>query len=200
MAPDLNSLPPSRSISAGSPNMTRSIPGSAEAAALRGQSPSPSPRSTSTSLQAAAAVNAGLQHEDSSLRRMPPSFIIPMRGPCAGQSVIAALLTSYRLFQQLGHQKSPDLTCRGTKTLDCVDEPPAERSHPSATWRNGQRKPSCYVQNHKPSYHYWLANYIEWRSSPFPHTQSRRNPSVHRRGAGGTSGMLEWSSQMVSMY
>ncbi len=64
MAPDLNSLPPSRSIS-GSPAMTRTLSNSGEAAALRGQSPSPSPRSASTSLQAAAAVNAGLQQEDS---------------------------------------------------------------------------------------------------------------------------------------
>ncbi|KAF4625492.1 hypothetical protein G7Y89_g12675 [Cudoniella acicularis] len=42
--------------------MTRGT-SSSEASALRGQSPSPSPRSASTSLQAAAAVNAGLQHE-----------------------------------------------------------------------------------------------------------------------------------------
>ncbi|PQE28941.1 FAD dependent oxidoreductase protein [Rutstroemia sp. NJR-2017a BBW] len=58
MAPDLNSLPPSRSLS-GSPAMTRTLSASGEApaaaAALRGQSPSPSPRSASTSLQAAAA-------------------------------------------------------------------------------------------------------------------------------------------------
>ncbi|KAH8659129.1 hypothetical protein BGZ60DRAFT_414606 [Tricladium varicosporioides] len=59
--PDLNSLPPSRSITS-SPAMARGI-SSTEATALRGQSPSPSPRSASTSLQAAAAVNAGLQHE-----------------------------------------------------------------------------------------------------------------------------------------
>jgi len=48
--------------------MTRTFSASGEApaaAALRGQSPSPSPRSASTSLQAAAAVNAGLQQEDS---------------------------------------------------------------------------------------------------------------------------------------
>jgi hypothetical protein len=49
--------------------MTRTLSASGEApaaaAALRGQSPSPSPRSASTSLQAAAAVNAGLQQEDS---------------------------------------------------------------------------------------------------------------------------------------
>jgi hypothetical protein len=64
MAPDLNSLPPSRSRStSGSLNMTRTMTG--EGTALRGQSPSPSPRSASTSLQAAAAVNAGLQQEDS---------------------------------------------------------------------------------------------------------------------------------------
>ncbi|KAI9054689.1 hypothetical protein LZ554_001841 [Drepanopeziza brunnea f. sp. 'monogermtubi'] len=45
--------------------MARTLSNSGEAAALRGQSPSPSPRSASTSLQAAAAVNAGLQQEDS---------------------------------------------------------------------------------------------------------------------------------------
>ena len=61
--PDLNSLPPSRSIPA-SPSVARTNPGS-DAAALRGQSPSPLSRSTSTSLQAAAAVNAGLRQEDS---------------------------------------------------------------------------------------------------------------------------------------
>lgn len=68
MAPDLNSLPPSRSLS-GSQAMTQALSNSGEAAALRGQSPSPSPRSASTSLQAAAAVNAGLQQEDSIARR-----------------------------------------------------------------------------------------------------------------------------------
>ena len=45
--------------------MARAISNSAEATALRGQSPSPLSRSASTSLQAAAAVNAGLQQEDS---------------------------------------------------------------------------------------------------------------------------------------
>lgn len=69
--PDINSLPPSRSTS------TRTIPPtSPEAMSIRGQTPSPSPRSTSgvavTSLQAAAAVNAGLQHEGS--RRMSGLF------------------------------------------------------------------------------------------------------------------------------
>jgi hypothetical protein len=49
--------------------MARTSSNSGEAAALRGQSPSPSPRSASTSLQAAAAVNAGLQQEDSIARR-----------------------------------------------------------------------------------------------------------------------------------
>ncbi|KAK0118283.1 hypothetical protein ONS95_012580 [Cadophora gregata] len=44
---------------------TLSSSGESGAAALRGQTPSPSPRTASTSLQAAAAVNAGLQQEDS---------------------------------------------------------------------------------------------------------------------------------------
>ena len=50
--------------------MSRISTNTGEIAALRGQSPSPSPRSAATSLQAAAAVNAGLQHEES--RRMSP--------------------------------------------------------------------------------------------------------------------------------
>jgi hypothetical protein len=45
--------------------MARAISNSGDGAALRGQSPSPLSRSASTSLQAAAAVNAGLQQEDS---------------------------------------------------------------------------------------------------------------------------------------
>jgi hypothetical protein len=77
MAPDLNSLPPSRSLS-GSPTMARTLSNSGEAAALRGQSPSPSPRSASTSLQAAAAVNAGLQQEDQIARRT--YHLVPCRG------------------------------------------------------------------------------------------------------------------------
>ncbi|KAG9249301.1 hypothetical protein BJ878DRAFT_1832 [Calycina marina] len=58
--PDLNSLPPSRTV----PSAAHTSTGSEEAA-LRGQSPSSLSRSTSTSLQAAAAVNAGLRHEGS---------------------------------------------------------------------------------------------------------------------------------------
>jgi hypothetical protein len=89
MAPDLNSLPPSRSLS-GSPAMTRTLSASGEApaaaAALRGQSPSPSPRSASTSLQAAAAVNAGLQQEDSrrssiGFYRLKAYLLIVLIGP-----------------------------------------------------------------------------------------------------------------------
>lgn len=63
--PDLNSLPPSRSTSINTANpRTMSNVSTSSQDALRGQSPSPLSRSASTSLQAAAAVNAGLQHED----------------------------------------------------------------------------------------------------------------------------------------
>ncbi|GAP86283.1 putative FAD dependent oxidoreductase [Rosellinia necatrix] len=81
MAPDLNSLPPSspvaiafRTMANGGTNTTTaantntsadintSASPSGEPAMRRG-SPSPSPRSTSLSLQAAATVNASLQHE-----------------------------------------------------------------------------------------------------------------------------------------
>lgn len=65
MAPDLNSLPPSRSVPA-SPGMTRTLSqASSDIAGLRRQTPSPSSRRASVSLQAAASVNAGLQQEDS---------------------------------------------------------------------------------------------------------------------------------------
>lgn len=70
MAPDLNSLPPSRSSNT-SPTMSRTAPNPGESPAhmnVRAQSPSPSPRSASTSLQAAAAVNAGLQQEENTRR------------------------------------------------------------------------------------------------------------------------------------
>ncbi|TAQ91230.1 hypothetical protein B7494_g410 [Chlorociboria aeruginascens] len=72
MAPDLNSLPPSRSVSVTSPMVRQATIDAA--GALRGQSPSPSLRSP-TSLQAAAAVNASLQHEDS--RRIPSLKTVP---------------------------------------------------------------------------------------------------------------------------
>ena len=62
MAPDLNSLPPSRSPS-GSPLQPRPHPSSAEGIYRR--SGSPSPRSSSLSLAASASINAGFQNEDS---------------------------------------------------------------------------------------------------------------------------------------
>ncbi|KAI0011020.1 hypothetical protein F4779DRAFT_263962 [Xylariaceae sp. FL0662B] len=55
MAPDLNSLPPS----SGSPRIMTSSNSNGEL----GDTNSPSPRSASVSLQAAATMNAGLQHE-----------------------------------------------------------------------------------------------------------------------------------------
>ena len=76
MAPDLNSLPPSRSPS-GSPLQPRAHTSSAES--LYRRSGSPSPRSSSLSLAASASINAGFQNEDSrrsssstSHRNLPP--------------------------------------------------------------------------------------------------------------------------------
>ncbi|KAL0933097.1 uncharacterized protein CTRU02_212060 [Colletotrichum truncatum] len=72
MAPDLNSLPPSSFPSLpirsrmSSSNGDSAMPSSTTAAAApRGESPTGSPRRLSTSLQAAATMNAGLQHEPS---------------------------------------------------------------------------------------------------------------------------------------
>ncbi|KAI0423583.1 hypothetical protein F5Y09DRAFT_209722 [Xylaria sp. FL1042] len=59
--------------------------------ALRGESPSPSPRSTSISLQAAATVNAGLQHEPD--RRTSSSSLSRQRhSPQAGRRRSAVLM------------------------------------------------------------------------------------------------------------
>ncbi|KAI1482397.1 hypothetical protein F4774DRAFT_371168 [Daldinia eschscholtzii] len=60
MAPDLNSLPPSSPSAR--PRIMTSSNGNGDSA-IRGESASPSPRSASISLQAAATMNAGLQHE-----------------------------------------------------------------------------------------------------------------------------------------
>ncbi|MCJ1431623.1 hypothetical protein MMC27_000978 [Xylographa pallens] len=62
MAPDLNSLPPSRSPDA-SPFQSRVFGSNAES--LRRQTPSPLQRTSSVSLAAAATINAGIQHQDS---------------------------------------------------------------------------------------------------------------------------------------
>ncbi|KAI1820768.1 hypothetical protein F4861DRAFT_40337 [Xylaria intraflava] len=67
MAPDLNSLPSSSPVAV--PFRTRTMTATNGGAstsgesAVRGESPSSSPRSASVSLQAAATMNAGLQHE-----------------------------------------------------------------------------------------------------------------------------------------
>ena len=61
MAPDLNSLPPSRS-GAGSPLQSRVLSNNPE---LPLRQTSPSPRSSSVSLAAAATINAGIQNQDS---------------------------------------------------------------------------------------------------------------------------------------
>ncbi|KAA6408662.1 MAG: hypothetical protein FRX48_07744 [Lasallia pustulata] len=61
MAPDLNSLPPSRSPSDAA-TQPRNF-GNPEL--LRRETPSPSPRSSSVSLAAAATINAGIQNQDS---------------------------------------------------------------------------------------------------------------------------------------
>ncbi|KAI1327178.1 hypothetical protein F5Y16DRAFT_399734 [Xylariaceae sp. FL0255] len=81
MAPDLNSLPPSSP----SPSLSlRAMPSSGTEFAVRGDSPSPSPRSASISLQAAATMNAGLQHEPS--RRTSSSSLSRQRhSPQAGR-------------------------------------------------------------------------------------------------------------------
>lgn len=68
MAPDLNSLPPSR-LPSGSPLQSRVHAPNMEG--LHRRPGSPSPRSSSLSLAASASINAGFQNEDS--RRSSPS-------------------------------------------------------------------------------------------------------------------------------
>ncbi|KAI1166636.1 hypothetical protein F5B18DRAFT_606547 [Nemania serpens] len=73
---------------------TGAVPGAAGGSgesAVRGESPSPSPRSASISLQAAATVNAGLQHEPG--RRTPSSSLSRQRhSPQAGRRRSAVLM------------------------------------------------------------------------------------------------------------
>ncbi|KAL9114514.1 MAG: hypothetical protein Q9227_001595 [Pyrenula ochraceoflavens] len=73
MAPDVNSLPPSRSTSA-SPMTTQATPPVAPSEGLRGQDPSPSSRSPSVSLAAAATINAAdrSRRSSASLSRSSP--------------------------------------------------------------------------------------------------------------------------------
>ncbi|KAI1294274.1 hypothetical protein F5Y03DRAFT_410889 [Xylaria venustula] len=109
--PDLNSLPassssstatPPRTMAATTPTTMNTTNGSisvntstggngAGDAAVRGESPSPSPRSASISLQAAATVNAGLQHEPG--RRPSNSSLSRQRhSPQAGRRRSAVLM------------------------------------------------------------------------------------------------------------
>ena len=67
--PDINTLPPSAR-----PTTPRNMSSPGDATSPRGGSPAPLSRTASMSLQAAAAVNAGLQHEGS--RRM---FYFPLQ-------------------------------------------------------------------------------------------------------------------------
>ncbi|RYC57742.1 hypothetical protein CHU98_g8465 [Xylaria longipes] len=103
MAPDLNSLPPSSQVAVPLRTMTNGSLGagastgaagesaSASASAVRGESSSPSPRSASISLQAAATVNAGLQHEPG--RRTSSSSLSRQRhSPQAGRRRSAVLM------------------------------------------------------------------------------------------------------------
>ncbi|KAI1774914.1 FAD dependent oxidoreductase-domain-containing protein [Hypoxylon cercidicola] len=89
MAPDLNSLPPS-SPSSARPRIMTSSNNNGDPSA-RGESVSPSPRSASTSLQAAATMNAGLQHEPT--RRSSSSSLSRQRqSPQAGRRRSAVLM------------------------------------------------------------------------------------------------------------
>ncbi|KAI0544485.1 hypothetical protein F4679DRAFT_589476 [Xylaria curta] len=99
MAPDLNSLPPSSPVAVPLRTMTNGSLGAVaspaaageSASVVRGESPSPSPRSASISLQAAATVNAGLQHEPG--RRTSSSSLSRQRhSPQAGRRRSAVLM------------------------------------------------------------------------------------------------------------
>ena len=128
--PDLNSLPhssspvpiPLRTTATTSMNIPTSTNGSINTstsmsvtgdrgeAALRGESSSPSPRSASISLQAAATVNAGLQHESG--RRKHNQIISLTRSL---QQVDDQLMGSYhRSFGELPFAPTPIAPGRST--------------------------------------------------------------------------------------
>lgn len=132
MSPDLNSLPPSSppslpirsrmSSSNGDSPMPHSVPASAGAPA-RGESPTGSPRRLSTSLQAAATMNAGLQHEPSR-RKLARSSAWPF---------VTHLTWHLRLIERLALAK-PTISWRRPPTIDCFDESATERSFSSRSW------------------------------------------------------------------
>ncbi|KAI0186020.1 hypothetical protein EV127DRAFT_188221 [Xylaria flabelliformis] len=129
MAPDLNSLPPSSPVAVPLRAMTNgsvaavASPGAAaeSASAVRGESPSPSPRSASISLQAAATVNAGLQHEPG--RRTSRSSLSRQRhSPQAGRRRSAVLMNL-----QLN---DPSLPAPGEMVLESGGNPHHPRMSP----------------------------------------------------------------------
>ncbi|KAI1172592.1 hypothetical protein F4777DRAFT_495944 [Nemania sp. FL0916] len=88
MAPDLNSLPPSSPVAV--PGRAVNSSGGGESA-VPGDSPSASPRSASISLQAAATMNAALQHEPG--RRPSSNSLSRQRhSPQAGRRRSAVLM------------------------------------------------------------------------------------------------------------
>ena len=153
--------------------MARAISTSGEGTALRAQSPSPLSRSASTSLQAAAAVNAGLQQEDS--RREGASMFLG-----------DGLLTIHR---QLYLEKSTVLAYWQT-TLNCPYEPTTQRPEPSLTRRDDQRRTSTFISNRQSSVSLRIANDLHWRSSSPPYAKFGRITPGARTRARGTSGML----------
>lgn len=108
MAPDLNSLPPSSPVTIPFRNMTiptTSANGSGEYA-IRGDSPSASPRSASLSLQAAATMNASLQHEPS--RRMSLPLFPPLLGCKDARKTNVFLFSAHDIGTSIGslsHQR-----------------------------------------------------------------------------------------------
>ncbi|KAI1122135.1 hypothetical protein F5Y10DRAFT_81193 [Nemania abortiva] len=122
MAPDLNSLPPSSPVAAplrtmangsGDTSMSMSMSTSTTTSTgagagvggesvVRGESPLPSPRSASVSLQAAATVNAGLQHEPGRHSICASSFIAISPPICTSSSS----LSRQRQSPQAGRRRS----------------------------------------------------------------------------------------------
>ncbi|KAI0478903.1 hypothetical protein GGR56DRAFT_348907 [Xylariaceae sp. FL0804] len=91
MAPDLNSLPPSSPLTGSNPRNMASPSNGAADAATRADSSSPSPHTGSISLQAAATVNAGLQHEPTR-RSSSGSLSRQRQSPQAGRRRSAVLM------------------------------------------------------------------------------------------------------------
>lgn len=152
-------------------------------------SPSTSPsRSASISLHAAAAVNAGLQHEGSRRASFSPSCSSPfteytqpltLRPPNNNRLLDLPIPPGHHLHQQR------------SETIPSPNEPPPQRSFPPRPWRNGSPRPQQPFQHgHQPFCRALVSIALDGRPRPAssqPRPELGRAPSRVGGRTGGPS-------------